>query len=44
MVFEDFVKLYDNLTERELELIEEAYDEGYNEGYDNAYRFCTNDT
>jgi len=39
MVFEDFVKMYDNLTERELKLIELAYDEGFKEGYDCAYKF-----
>jgi len=39
MVFEDFVKICDNLTERELKLIERAYDEGYREGYSNAYDF-----
>jgi len=39
MVFEDFIKLYDDLTEQELKLIEHAYYEGYRQGYDDAYEF-----
>ena len=39
MVFEDFIKLYDDLTEQELKFIEHAYYEGYREGYSDAYEF-----
>lgn len=39
MCFEDFIKEYSNLTEREYKLMKEAWYAGMHEGYEAAYEF-----
>ena len=37
MNFDSFINTYNNLTDREYELMEQAYLEGYRDGYDFGY-------